>query len=104
MDVYCWCIMPSHVHLIYKAKENNPEIVLGRFKEYTSKQLVKLIEANLQESRKEWMLWIACSDLIRNLKEPVAKAATLKQTNFGSIIPSPLRTVETVADIGRSKP
>jgi hypothetical protein len=29
---------------------------LGRFKSYTSKELLKTIEKNLQESRKEWML------------------------------------------------
>jgi putative transposase len=58
MQLYCWCIMPSHVHLIYKAKDNNPEVVLGRFKEYTSKQLIKAISENVQESRKEWLLWM----------------------------------------------
>lgn len=39
LEIYCWCIMPSHVHLIIRAKEANPEKVLGRFKEYTSKLL-----------------------------------------------------------------
>jgi putative transposase len=58
LEIYSWCIMPSHVHLIIRAKENNPDIVLGRFKEYTSKQLTKIIEENPQESRKEWMLWM----------------------------------------------
>ena len=56
LELYCWCIMPSHVHLIFKAKDNNPEILLGRFKEHTSKQIVKAIKENSQESRKEWML------------------------------------------------
>jgi putative transposase len=41
MEVYCWCIMTNHIHLIYKAKDQNPEIILGRFKEYTAKQLIK---------------------------------------------------------------
>lgn len=58
MELYCWCIMPNHIHLIYKTKDNNPEIMLGRFKEYTSKQLVKAITSNIQESRKDWMLWM----------------------------------------------
>ncbi|WP_042720403.1 transposase, partial [Flavobacterium sp. B17] len=58
MDIYCWCIMPSHVHLIYGAKNNNPEVILGRFKEYTSKKVVAEIVSNIQESRKEWMLWM----------------------------------------------
>ena len=24
MEIYAYCIMPSHVHLIFSAKENNP--------------------------------------------------------------------------------
>ncbi|WP_340153002.1 transposase [uncultured Marivirga sp.] len=58
MEIYCYCIMPSHLHLIFRAKENNPEKVLGRFKEFTSKQLQASIKENIQESRKEWMLWM----------------------------------------------
>ena len=56
MEIYCWCIMPSHVHLIFRARDNNPDVLLGRFKEHTSKQIVKGIIENSQESRKEWML------------------------------------------------
>ena len=58
LELYCWCIMPSHIHLIFSANDNNPEIVLGRFKEHTAKQLIKAISDNTQESRKEWMLWM----------------------------------------------
>ncbi len=58
LEIYCWCIMPSHVHLIIRAKEANPEKVLGRFKEYTSKQLSSSIEGNIQESRRDWMIWM----------------------------------------------
>jgi len=50
--------MPSHVHLIFSAKNHNPDILLGRIKEYTSKQIVKAIKENSQESRKEWLLWM----------------------------------------------
>ena len=58
LELFCWCIMPSHVHLIFGAKDNNPDIILGIIKEHTSKQLVKAIRENNQESRKEWMLWM----------------------------------------------
>jgi len=57
MEIYCWCIMPSHVHLIFWAKENNPGDILGDLKTYTSQKTVKCIEENIQESRREWMLW-----------------------------------------------
>lgn len=58
LEIYCWCIMSSHIHLIIRAKENNPEVLIGRFKEHTSKQLQKFMEGNSQESRKEWILWM----------------------------------------------
>lgn len=58
MEVYSWVIMPSHVHLIFRANEGKPEIVLGRFKEFTSKQLVRAIKKNAKESRREWLLWM----------------------------------------------
>ena len=58
LEIYCWCIMPSHVHLIFRAKENNPDVLLGRIKEHTSKQIVRAIKENNQESRKERMLWM----------------------------------------------
>jgi len=50
--------MPSHIHLIFRAKNGNPSVVLGRLKEHTSKELVKSITENMQESRREWMLWM----------------------------------------------
>jgi putative transposase len=58
LEIYCWCIMPSHMHLIIRAKDNDPDIVLGKFKEFTSKKLQKAIEENVLESRKEWLLWM----------------------------------------------
>jgi len=58
MEIYCWCIMPSHLHLIFRDQQNHPELLLGRFKSYTSKMLQKEIALNVSESRKEWMLWM----------------------------------------------
>jgi putative transposase len=74
MELYCWCIMPSHIHLIYRAKDNNPEIILGRFKEHTAKQLIKTITSNIQESRKEWMLWM--------FKRAAAKSSNVTNYQF----------------------
>ena len=53
MKIYCWCIMPSHIHLIFEAKENNPGDLLRDLKTFTSKKLQQLIRENPQESRKE---------------------------------------------------
>ncbi|MCC9136996.1 transposase [Pontibacter silvestris] len=58
MEIYAWCIIPNHVHLIIRAKANNPSVLLKELKTYTSKALQKAIAENPQESRKEWMLWL----------------------------------------------
>jgi len=57
--IYAWCIMSNHVHLIMEARDGyNPSDILRDFKKFTSKQLIKAITENPQESRKEWMLAI----------------------------------------------
>lgn len=56
MEIYAWCIMPSHVHLVFRAKDNNPGDLLRDFKTFTSKRIVKAIRENIRESRREWML------------------------------------------------
>nr|WP_317127253.1 hypothetical protein [Botryobacter ruber] len=48
--------MPSHLHLICGAGEGSLSNILRDFKSYTSKLLLKRIEENPQESRKEWLL------------------------------------------------
>ena len=58
MEIYAWCLMPSHVHLVFKAKEANPSDLIRDLKTYSSKKLQQLIEDNPQESKKEWMLWM----------------------------------------------
>lgn len=58
MEPYCWCIMPSHLHLIFRAKDNIPDIFWGRFKEFAPKQLVTQTKESNEESRKEWMIWM----------------------------------------------
>jgi putative transposase len=58
MEIYAWCIMPSHAHLIFRARDNNPSTLLKELKTYTSKQLQKAIAEHNQESRKEWVLWL----------------------------------------------
>jgi REP element-mobilizing transposase RayT len=56
--LHCWCIMSNHLHLIASAKNHDLSDILRDFKKFTSKQIVTAIEANKQESRREWMLEI----------------------------------------------
>lgn len=59
LELYAWCIMSNHVHMIVKAADGFvlPDIIRD-FKKYTSKAIIKQIEENPEESRKEWMLAI----------------------------------------------
>jgi len=56
MEIYAWCIMPSHLHLVFRSNLQKPDELIRDFKSYTSKKLIKLIEENMQESRREWLL------------------------------------------------
>lgn len=58
VQIYCWCIMPSHVHLIFKSENNNPTDVMRDFKTYTSKTIQKAIVEHPQERGKAWMFWM----------------------------------------------
>ena len=58
LKVHAWCIMSNHVHLICSAANGNLSDILRDFKKFTSKAIIKSIEENKQESRKNWMLWL----------------------------------------------
>ena len=54
--LYCYCIMPSHVHFICHSQNGNLSNILRDMKSFTAKEILLAIENNIQESRKEWML------------------------------------------------
>lgn len=58
MELFAYCFMPSHIHFIFRSKNENPSELLRAFKSYTSKTIVEAISLNCQESRKEWLLWM----------------------------------------------
>jgi len=56
LQLYCYCIMPSHLHWIASLKRGKLNDLLRDYKSYTSKGLISLIGKNPQESRKNWLL------------------------------------------------
>lgn len=58
MIIYCWCIISSHVHLIFKSIQAKPGLLLGKLKEPTSKRLQEAIKTSGVESRKDWLSWM----------------------------------------------
>lgn len=57
LEIYAWCIMSNHIHLIVgREKENKIEDIIRDFKKFTSVEVCRTIERNKSESRREWML------------------------------------------------
>jgi REP element-mobilizing transposase RayT len=56
LEVYGWCIMPSHVHMIIGSRKNKLEDIVRDMKKHTSLELKEAIKKNVSESRKEWMI------------------------------------------------
>lgn len=57
LEIFAWCIMTNHIHLIIRAKKGFLlQDILRDYKKYTSKVLVKAIEENIKESRKDMLL------------------------------------------------
>ena len=69
LNIYSWCLMTSHAHLIISSKDNLPLSGIVRdTKSYTSRHIRKLIENKdyVGESRREWMFWMMQRAGLRN--------------------------------------
>ncbi|MEO6284381.1 MAG: transposase [Dyadobacter sp.] len=58
LEVYEFCIMSNHLHLICSVKDGEVGKVIRDFKSFTAKEIIRLIDENPQESRKEWLLYM----------------------------------------------
>ena len=57
MQIIAWCIMSNHMHLVFRSiADNKPQDILGDFKRFTSKAIVKAIKDNPRENRREFLL------------------------------------------------
>jgi len=57
LEVFAWCIMPNHMHLVFRSVgDNKPEDLLGDFKRFTNRAIVQAIMDNPEESRRNWLL------------------------------------------------
>lgn len=74
MEIYAWVIMPSHIHLVFRAQHNNPGELLKSFKTFTSKALRQMIAGNQKESRRKWILQM--------MKEAGLKNSNVKDMQF----------------------
>ena len=58
LEVYAYCIMTSHIHLIIGTDNGALSDIVRDFKSFTSRQIRIAIGQNEQESRRAWMLEI----------------------------------------------
>ncbi|WP_316734873.1 REP-associated tyrosine transposase [Pedobacter aquatilis] len=59
LNLHAWVIMSNHIHLIASAKDGFELVnIIRDMKKYTSKMIIASIETNIEESRKNWMLWM----------------------------------------------
>ena len=58
MEVFAYCFLPSHIHLIFRSAKEDPSGLLRDFKGYTARKIINAIENSPEESRKEWLLWM----------------------------------------------
>lgn len=74
LEIYAYCLMPSHLHLMSRAEDGLVlSDVIRDFKKFTSKKVIEIIQTK-PESRREWLLEMfskACEHLARDQKYKV---------------------------------
>ena len=53
LEIYAWCIMSNHVHLIAGTNDRPLEGILRDMKKFTSSKITEAIKGNIAESRRE---------------------------------------------------
>ncbi len=57
LEVYAWCLMTNHVHMILSASNTYKlSDIIRDLKSYTSRHIRKALESDTCESRRSWML------------------------------------------------
>ena len=56
LEVFCFALMPSHLHLIVRSQRYPLGSVVRDFKTFTSKILMERICSNRAESRRRWLI------------------------------------------------
>src|SRR6185437_9728392 len=56
LEIYAWCIMTSHIHMIIGTHGDKLENIMRDMKKHTSATLKEAVRLHPGESRREWML------------------------------------------------
>lgn len=58
LEVYAYCIMTSHIHLIIGTNKKPLSYIVRDLKAFTSKSIRKLLHCSTFESRRDWILYM----------------------------------------------
>jgi len=59
LEIFAWVLMTNHFHWVARAKQGYElQDILRDMKKYTSRNILKAIAENVQESRRDWMLYL----------------------------------------------
>ena len=72
--------MPSHVHLIFRAKDHNTDVLLGRFKEHRSKQIVKALKKISRKAEENGCY--GCLPAVGRFERAGLKSSNVKGSHF----------------------
>lgn len=62
LEIFAYVIMSNHIHLIIRSKTEKLSDTMRDFKKNTASKIVKAINENNRESRKNWLLWLLKKD------------------------------------------
>lgn len=66
LEIYGWCIMSSHVHMIVSSRGRPLDKIVGEMKSYTSRSIRKAIENHASESRRKWLISLMTEAGLKN--------------------------------------
>ena len=58
LEVYGWCMMTSHLHMIIGSKGNSLSNIMRDLKRHSSEMLHIAIAKNAKECRRKWLLYM----------------------------------------------
>jgi putative transposase len=58
MELFAYCIMPNHIHMIFRSLNNDPAGLIRDFKGFTSRKIIATLKKDPRESRKAYLLKI----------------------------------------------
>lgn len=58
IEIIAWCIMTNHIHLIFRSiKGQHPSLLLGGFKRFTIKAVIKAIQEDPHDLKERNFYW-----------------------------------------------